>query len=219
MLNGNNFYPEDGGFTVNTDLEEANNEVKQKEPFSKRKELFEWLDVITLALIIVVVIFGFLFRVATIEGDSMLNTLHGGEMVVISNFSYTPEYGDIVVISRNIENSTSAEAEGQGPIIKRIIATENQTVDIDFDTGIVYVDGVALKEDYISTATTVKRDVEFPVTVPEGHVFVLGDNRRVSLDSRSSAIGENGMIDERYILGRAVFRVLPFKKMGSLTNK
>ena len=135
MLNGNNFYPEDGGFTVNTDLEEANNEVKQKEPFSKRKELFEWLDVITLALIIVVVIFGFLFRVATIEGDSMLNTLHGGEMVVISNFSYTPEYGDIVVISRNIENSASAEAEGQGPIIKRIIATENQTVDIDFDKG------------------------------------------------------------------------------------
>lgn len=219
MINSNNYDSNKAGFTVNTNLEEVLNEGKKEERFSRKKELFEWFDIISVALIVVVIIFGFVFRVATIDGDSMLNTLHHGEMVVISNFLYTPKNGDIVVISRNIENSSPADYDGQGPIIKRIIATENQTVDIDFETGTVYVDGVALKEDYISSLTTKQYDVQFPVTVPEGHLFVLGDNRGVSLDSRSSNIGTNGMIDERYVLGRAVFRVFPFDNVGRLDNK
>lgn len=209
----------DDGFTIYTDIEEAEHSAPKPEVFSKRKELFEWFDVVSVALITVIIIFGFIFRVATISGDSMLNTLHGGEMVIITNFSYTPKNKDIVVISRNIENMVVNDMEGDGPIIKRVIATENQTVDIDFESGTVFVDGVALKEDYISTPTTVKHDVAFPVTVPKGHIFVLGDNRAVSLDSRSSSIGTDGMVDVRYVLGRAVYRIFPFNKMGSLVNK
>ncbi|MBR6533563.1 MAG: signal peptidase I [Clostridia bacterium] len=194
-------------------------EIKTKETFSFKKEFFEWFDVVAVALITVIILFGFVFRVAIISGNSMLNTLKGGEFVVMTNLFYEPKRGDIVVVSRNTFNSAEDITEGKGPIIKRVIATENQTVDIDFQKGIVYVDGVALKEDYISTPTTQKRDVDFPVTVPKGHIFVLGDNREVSLDSRSSSIGNNGMIDKRYVLGHAVFRFLPLDKMGSLTDK
>lgn len=216
-MKNNNYDPLDYGFVVDTDIEEVKNEKPKQEAFSKRRELFEWFDVVSLALICVIVIFGFIFRVATISGGSMLNTLHSGEMVIITDFSYTPKAGDIVVISRNIENSVEASTEGQGPIIKRVIATENQEVDIR--DGKVYVDGKQLKEDYISAPFTDTRDVKFPLTVPEGKLFVLGDNRAVSLDSRSSSIGEGGMVDERYVLGRAVYRVFPFAKMGSLTDK
>lgn len=194
-------------------------EIKTKEGFLLKKEFFEWFDIVAVALITVIILFGFVFRVVTISGTSMLNTLKGGEFVVISNLFYEPKQSDIVVVSRNTFNSAEDISEGKGPIIKRVIATENQTVDIDFQKGIVYVDGVALKEDYISTPTTQKRDVDFPVTVPKGHIFVLGDNREVSLDSRSSSIGNNGMIDKRYVLGRAVFRFLPIDRMGSLTDK
>ncbi len=212
-------YYDASGFTVDTNIEEIKNLKPPVEVFSIKKEVFEWLEVIIVAVITVIVIFGLLFRVATISGDSMLNTLVDREKVVITNLFYAPKQGDIVVISRNIESSTQYNSQFQGPIIKRVIATENQTVDIDFESGTVYVDGIALKEDYISTPTTVRHDVRFPVTVPKGHIFVLGDNRTVSLDSRSSSIGTNGMVDTRYILGRAVFRIFPFNKIGRLDNK
>ncbi len=214
-----NDYNMDQGFTVDTELPEVKNEKPREEVFSKRKEFFEWLDVVSLALITVIVIFGFVFRVATISGTSMLNTLRQNEKVVITNLFYEPKQRDIVVISRNTFNSTENISEGEGPIIKRVIAVENQTVDIDFESGNVYVDGVLLEEDYISTPTTVSHDVQFPVTVPKGHIFVLGDNRAVSLDSRSSSIGTNGMVDKRYVLGHAVLRIFPFQKIGTLTDK
>lgn len=203
----------------NEELDEIQADAESKSEPSKKKELFEWFDVVSVALICVMVVFGFVFRIATISGGSMLNTLAHNEKVIITNLFYTPKAGDIVVISRNIENAAASGEKSQGPIIKRVIATENQVVDIDFLTGEVKVDGKVLEENYISTPTLNSYDVEFPVTVPKGHIFVLGDNRAVSLDSRSSHIGTNGMIDERYVLGRAVFRILPFDKMGSLTNK
>ena len=183
---------------------------------SLKSFIFDWLEVLVHAIIAVVICFSFLFRIATIDGPSMENTLHSGERVIISNLFYTPKVGDIVVISRNKENSVYTMNESNTPIIKRIIATEGQTVDIDFEEGIVYVDGIALDEPYTKTPTNKKWDIDFPVTVDEGCIFVLGDNRNDSLDSRDARIGEYGMIDTRYILGHAVYRVFPFDKIGKI---
>ncbi len=183
---------------------------------STKAFVFDWLEVLVHAIIAVIICFSFLFRIATIDGPSMENTLLNGERVVISNLFYEPKVGDIVVISRNKENSIYTMNESNTPIIKRIIAMEGQTVDIDFEEGIVYVDGIALDEPYTKTPTNKKWDIEFPVTVDEGCIFVLGDNRNDSLDSRDARIGEYGMIDTRYILGHAVYRIFPFSKIGKL---
>ena len=197
------------------------NDILTKEEGDENKSslkafIFDWLEVLVHAIIAVVICFSFLFRIATIDGPSMENTLHNGERVIISNLFYTPKVGDIVVISRNKENSVYTMTDANTPIIKRIIATEGQTVDIDFEEGIVYVDGIALDEPYTKTPTNRKWDIDFPVTVDEGCIFVLGDNRNDSLDSRDARIGEYGMIDTRYILGHAVYRVFPFDKIGKL---
>lgn len=201
------------------------NDIQAKEESDENKSslkafIFDWLEVLVHAIIAVVICFSFLFRIATIDGPSMENTLHNGERVIISNLFYTPKVGDIVVISRNKENSVYTMNESNTPIIKRIIATEGQTVDIDFEEGVVYVDGIALDEPYTKTPTTLKHsdNIDFPVTVDEGCVFVLGDNRNDSLDSRSARIGEYGMIDTRYILGHAVYRVFPFDKIGKIDD-
>ncbi len=144
----------------------------------------------------------------------MESTLHGrdtsgisdesGDRLLISNLFYTPEYGDIVVIHTDMEEEA---------IIKRIIATEGQEVDIDFLTGEVKVDGVVLDEPYINNLTLDSGDVSFPVTVPDGCVFVLGDNRSVSLDSRYSDVG---MVSIDDILGRVVLRIYPLNQFGAV---
>ena len=205
------------GFSVNTNLENIE-ETPVAEPKSITLWSIEWLEILVAAIIAVVIIFTFVFRIATIDGDSMKNTLFDNEKVIISNLNYTPKQLDIVVISRNIENSIDGQSPLNTPIIKRVIAVGGQTVNIDFDTGTVYVDGKALEEPYISSKTN-KHDVDFPLYVPEGYIVALGDNRAESLDSRSSIIGEGGLIDTRYILGRAVYRIFPLEKMGRLDNK
>lgn len=222
MFNSNDREPEnsfEGGFSVDTsiaenDISAAAHETASKEPLNST--LLEWLEIIVSAIIAVIIIFGLVFRLSTIDGKSMQNTLHHNDKVIISNLFYTPRQGDIVVISRNIENTVEGQETSEMPIIKRVIAVGGQTVDIDFKKGIVYVDGVALKEDYISTPTVTHSDVEFPIYVPEGHIFVLGDNRCDSLDSRSSRIGNGGLVDTRYVLGHAVYRIFPFNKIGKL---
>ncbi len=207
------------GFKIDTAVAEEFEENAIPTTKTPAQSFLEWLEILVIAIIAVVVIFTLIFRIATIDGDSMNTTLSHGQRIIISSLGYTPKQGDIVVISRNVENSADAQTELNTPIIKRVIAVGGQTVDIDFKTGTVYVDGVALDEPYTSTPTTGHYDVEFPKYVPEGYIFVLGDNRAVSLDSRSSQIGEDGLIDERYILGQALYRIIPFEKAGRLDNK
>ena len=203
-------------FEKNTDEQILNDEQQENKQENIKIFIFDWLEVLVHAIIAVVICFSFFFRIATIDGPSMENTLLNGERVIISNLFYEPKVGDIVVVSRNKENSVFTMNESNTPIIKRIIATEGQTVDIDFEQGVVYVDGIALDEPYTKTPTNRKWDIEFPVTVDEGCIFVLGDNRNDSLDSRDARTGEYGMIDTRYILGHAVYRIFPFDKIGKL---
>ena len=159
-------------------------------------------------LIGITVVFLLLFRVIVVSGSSMSTTLLDGDyLLLVSNvFYHEPEHGDIVVISKESFDNGKA-------IVKRVIATEGQTVDIDFQQGIVYVDGVALQEDYISCPTTLEEGTHFPLTVTEGCIFVLGDNRGVSLDSRNPAIG---LIDTREVLGKAIFLMLPGDHYGQV---
>lgn len=147
------------------------------------------------------VIYMLLFRVVVVVGPSMYNTLVDGDrLVLLSNTFYrNPKQGDVIVASKKSFDNGEC-------IIKRIIATEGQHVDIDFQQGIVYVDGIGLQEDYTYTMTNLQEGVSFPQTVPEGCVFVMGDNRNSSKDSRNPQIG---FIDEREILGKAIFLMMP----------
>ncbi len=176
---------------------------KEKKPFSLKKEVMEWMETLVWATVAVVLVFTFLGRTAVVSGSSMLPTYHDGDRMLISSLGYTPEYGDIVVFA-----DKSGDKEN---LIKRVIATEGQTVDINFETGEVSVDGVVLEEPYIYEQTEEEGNIEFPATVPEGHIFVLGDNRNNSRDSRFGSIG---MVDERLILGRAYWQIFPLSKLG-----
>lgn len=209
--------------TVNEEIQPTVNEEKQ--PKNKKgsfvNDMFDWLDVFVKALIVVVILFTAIFKIATIDGDSMQNTVFEGEKVILTSAFYYPKQGDIVVVSRNYNNAADSYERSSAPIIKRVIATEGQTVDIDFEKGIVYVDGNALDEPYTKTPTNLHYDVQFPITVDKNCVFLLGDNRNDSLDSRASWIGNNGtgQVDKRYILGKVVTRIYPLDKIGGLDDE
>lgn len=156
----------------------------------------------------ILLVFSLFFRVVIVSGPSMNNTLiHGDWLLLLSNvFCGELEQGDIIVASK--------ESFDDGkPIIKRVIATEGQSVDIDFEAGVVYVDNVALKEPYTLTPTNLYEGVEFPLIVDEGCLFVLGDNRNTSKDSRSTEIG---LIDTREVLGKALVLVFPGNEDGKI---
>ncbi len=183
------------------------NEVTSKEKsLSVSREIYGWLESFAVTITVILVIFTFFIRTAYVDGGSMMHTLEDKETLAVSNLFYTPKQGDIVVFQ-------APDSTIEGGIVKRVIATEGQEVDIDFDTWTVTVDGVALDEPYVNYDgfRMNSGNVKFPVTVPDNCIFVMGDNRNKSTDSRSTNIG---FVDTRYVFGRVLFRITPFNKFG-----
>ena len=169
-----------------------------------RLDLYDWIQSLMVALVICIALFIFVVRVIDVSGSSMWTTLKNGDKMIVSNLFYKPKYGDVIVFKTDRYDPNKA-------LVKRVIATEGQEVSLDFDRGVVYIDGSPIEEDYIAELTTTKLDFIGPQTVPEGCIFVMGDNRNASTDSRKKEIG---MVDERMILGRAYYVAFPTGDMG-----
>ena len=205
---------------------EAHSEDKEKKVKKEKKEeskgplaeLYGMLHDLIYILAAVTLLFVFVVRLVGVDGTSMVPTLHNGDFLLLeSNFLYNTDHienGDIVVI-----NEPYHWQRDRSLIVKRVIATEGQTVDINFDSGEVSVDGVVLQEDYVNAPTYYywegEYGLEFPATVPEGHIFVLGDNRTHSSDSRFAPVG---MIDERCVLGKAIAIAMPGQTKDAYGN-
>ena len=182
----------------------------------------DFFETAIISLFTVTIVFSLFFRTASVSGVSMEETLNEGDKFIMSTWWTSPKQGDVVVINAN-ESVTIGDdgrlVDGIGMnrlIVKRIIATEGQTVDFDFQRGIVYVDGEVYNESYISGLTHLDEGAftdRYPITVPKGYVFVMGDNRRNSLDSRSK---ELGYVSVDNIEGKVLWRIYPADKLGSI---
>ena len=181
---------------------ETQNE-KKKQQQEQGSDTYDWMQSVVTAFLFCVIVFAFFVRIIGVIGQSMEPSFHEGDSVVISRLFYEPRQGDVVVLRK-----LSFQEE---PIIKRIIATGGQTVDIDFEAGVVYVDDQPLEEPYTAEAVRMPLDFDGKITVPENSVFVMGDNRNHSTDSRSRNLG---FVDERYIMGKVLFQLLPLGKFG-----
>ena len=174
--------------------------MEEKKQREGGRELYEWVQALVCSVLAVVLLFTFVIRLIGVDGHSMVPTLQDGDRLLVLNSMLDDDYrsGDIVVLRK--------DTFLKDPIVKRVIATEGQTVDIDFSTGSVYVDDALLKENYINELTFLEEGTEFPLTVPENSIFVMGDNRNHSSDSRDSRLGT---VDNRYVIGKAVFLAFP----------
>lgn len=166
-----------------------------------RRSAYEWIQAMVCAVLAAVLVFTFGVRMIRVDGESMRETLQDGDLLVVVNGWLCGPYraGDVVIAARK-------DFYGGAPIVKRVIAVEGETVDIDFAAGVVTVDGQALAEPYVREPTWTEEGTVFPLTVPEGCLFLMGDNRNYSEDSRSAALGT---VDSRCVLGRAVLLALP----------
>ena len=180
---------------------------KEKKPGAFGADLYGWLQALTFALAFILIFFTFFGRVIGVDGHSMDPTLNDRDMLFLQCIAYEPKQGDVVVLHKDF-------GDVETPIVKRVIAVGGQTVEIDYDTGTVYVDGQPLEEDYIMEPMVRPESPYLQGTyweVPEGSVFVMGDNRNNSSDSRDSRLGP---VDTRYVLGRAICTVLPLQHIG-----
>ena len=185
----------------------TNQELPELTPQEKsRREIYDWIYCLSVALIICVVIFAFFIRLIDVRGTSMNPTLNNNDKMLVSGLFYEPKVGDVVVFKKD-------EYDPERALVKRVIAVEGQVINMDFDRGIVYVDGEPYEEAYISELIRNKLDFIGPQTVPENCVFVMGDNRNASTDSRKKEIG---MVDTRLILGRAYAVVYPLSQVRTI---
>ena len=196
----------------------AEEPVMGEEPNGKRRfavakqnggmaSLFDWVRCIAFAIAIVVICLTFVFRLVDVDGPSMEDTLQSHDKVIITDMFYTPHNNDIIVISH--------AANHEEPIIKRVIATEGQTLQLDYDNDRIIVDGIEIEESYIKGTTFSENygNYQIPEVIPKGKIFVMGDNRHVSLDSRSSDIG---LIDVSSVIGKAQLVAWPPADFGYL---
>ena len=190
----------------NSIIEETSEKKKKNgESGSMVGAIYEIIEMIGTVTAVVMILFAFIIRISIVDGQSMDKTLAHGEYLAVSDLFYEPDYGDIVII-----HSIDAVPYND-PIVKRVVALEGDTVDIDSITGTVYVNGEAIEEDYAyfdPYSYPIIPEYDLPITVPENEVFVLGDNRHNSGDSRQIEIGT---VDERCIVGRAVARIFPMQ--------
>lgn len=212
--------------TKNADEIKTNNN-KEAEPFSLVQWIYDWIGTILFAIVILLLIMTVFLRQVTVNGNSMNDTLLDNERLLVSSFMYTPKQGDIVVVTHGDRKNLNE------PIIKRVIATEGQHIEIRYDPtkkeGRVFVDGVELKEDYIKNYTDLKNttgeNIKTEIVdghtvyvlseeVQKGRVFVMGDNRLNSSDSRIE--DSVGQVPVENIVGKAVFRIYPLDKFGPI---
>ena len=196
------------------ELQAPEEETEEEQPRRPGAELYDWLQMFLGCVVAAVVLFNCVARLTRVDGGSMDTTLQHGEIMLIWSLGYTPKQGDIVVLNKTsvlLPDWTEPRA-----IVKRVIATGGQTVDVDYSTGTVYVDGQPVSEPYLHEEMRRPGAPSMQEThweVPEGSIFVMGDNRNYSTDSRDSLLGT---IDTDYILGKAVLALWPLDRFGTV---
>ena len=196
------------------ELPQTEEEAEEEQPRRPGAGLYEWLQMFLGCVVAAVVLFNCVARLTRVDGGSMDTTLQHGEIMLIWSLGYTPKQGDIVVLNKTsvlLPDWTEPRA-----IVKRVIATGGQTVDVDYSAGAVYVDGQPLDEPYLHEEMRRPGAPSMQQThweVPEGSIFVMGDNRNHSTDSRDSLLGT---VDTDYILGKAVLALWPPERFGTV---